>query len=223
MPAAANFLRAPPLEGRPYRPDGLPVRLVGSAPGVTSLARPSLCPSGSTLPDGRSAQPPMIAAAAATTTHHDFIEDSPTPRLPLSRGRGALAKAQKGEDRSDDHDQTHNVDDGVHGPSPKHAAGERETSPKRRISACRSRRGGRDCRADRRGDGGGLLCRRGRSWLLDPLGSKRAGRRDGEQANQNSCAHGGSLPSRYTAKTSTRCRCSQTASLKVHLCDGCTG
>jgi hypothetical protein len=138
MPAAANFLGAPPLDGRPYRPDGLPCRLLGSAPGVTSLALPSLCPSGSTLPDGRSAQPPRIAAAAATNRHHDFIDDSPKPQparitiLPrrqrsnpapaLSRGRGALAKAQKGEDRSDDHDQTHNVDDGVHGPSPKHAA-----------------------------------------------------------------------------------------------------
>jgi hypothetical protein len=203
------------------------------------LARPSLCPSGSTLPDGRSAQPPRIAAAAATNRHHDFIDDSPKPQparitiLPrrqrsnpapaLSRGRGALAKAQKGEDRSDDHDQTHYVDDGVHGPSPKHAAKKRETSPKRRVSACRGRRGGRDCRADRRGDGGGLLRRRGRPWLLDPLGSKRAGRRGGEQANQNSCAHGGSLPSSYTAKTATRRRCGQTAPLKVHLCDGCTG
>jgi hypothetical protein len=215
MPAAANFLGAPPLDGRPYRPDGLPCRLLGSAPGVISLARPSLCPSGSTLPDGRSAQPPMIAAAAATNRHHDFIYDSrsrdqrgsrfcrasngATRRLPCPRGRGTLAKAQKGEDRSNDYDQTHYVDDGVHGPSPKHAARERETSPSNAVSACRSRRGGRDCRAGRRGDGGGLLCRGGRSWLLDPLGSKRAGRRGGEQANQNRYAHGGSLPSRCTA------------------------
>jgi hypothetical protein len=58
-------------------------------------------------------QPPRIAAAAATNRHHDFIDDSPKPQparitiLPrqqrsnaapaLSRGRGALAKAQKGE------------------------------------------------------------------------------------------------------------------------------
>ena len=129
-----------------------------------------------------------------------FCRGSNGATPPLSRGRGALAKAQKGEDRSDDHDQTYYVDDGVHGPSPKHASGERETSAKRRVSACRGRRGGRDCRAGRRGDGGGLLCRRGWPWLLDPLGSKRAGRRGGEQANQNGYAHGGSLPSRCTAK-----------------------
>lgn len=78
------------------------------------------------------------------------------------------------------------------------------------VSACRGRRGGRDCRAGRRGHGGGLLCRRSRPRLLDPLGSKRAGRRGSEQANQNRYAHGGSLPSRCTAKTAMRRRCGQT-------------
>jgi hypothetical protein len=44
---------------------------------------------------------------------------SMTCQPPWRRAAALLAKAQKSEDHSDDHDQTYDVDDGVHGPLPE--------------------------------------------------------------------------------------------------------
>jgi len=48
--------------------------MVGSSPGVASLASPYLDPSAGALADGRSAQPPIMAPAVAMNTQNDFID-----------------------------------------------------------------------------------------------------------------------------------------------------
>ena len=66
------------FDGRPYRPDGLPVRMAGSMPRAASTADPYLGPSAGAFADGRSAQPPITAPAVAMNRYNDFIDDLPT-------------------------------------------------------------------------------------------------------------------------------------------------